>query len=326
MTDIRKMTAAYMPSPATLAFASFPCQDLSIAGAGRGLEGARSRTFTAFWALVDRLAGTGRQVPIIVLENVTGALTFNGGRDFASILTAICRCGYRVGALVLDAVHFLPRYRPRLIIVAVAGDCALPLGAPAPPWHDARLLPAHAALPQSLKRQWLWWSLPAPPMSATLTALIEDDPAGVEWHTPAQTTLLSQMSATNRAKVRAAQSRGEKIAGTVYKRIRTEQGAKVQRAEVRFDQIGGRLRTPAGGFSRQTLLLVEGASLRSRLLSAREAARLMGLPASYRLPANYNEAYRLIGDGLVIPIVEWLEQHLLRPLAANVSSAGSKAA
>ena len=48
-------------------------------------------------------------------------------------------------------------------------------------------------------------------------------------------------------------------------------------------------------------MIVEGDLVRSRLLSPREAARLMGLPDSYKLPANYNDAYGLMGDGVVGP-------------------------
>lgn len=45
-------------------------------------------------------------------------------------------------------------------------------------------------------------------------------------------------------------------------------------------------------------MVVEGEKIRSRLLSPREAARLMGLADSYLLPANYNDAYHLTGDGV----------------------------
>ena len=41
----------------------------------------------------------------------------------------------------------------------------------------------------------------------------------------------------------------------------------------------------------------------------------MGLPDRYRLPANYNDAYHLLGDGLVVPVVSHLAEHLLTPLA-----------
>jgi DNA (cytosine-5)-methyltransferase 1 len=88
------------------------------------------------------------------------------------------------------------------------------------------------------------------------------------------------------------------------------------RAEARFDGLAGCLRTPGGGSSRQFLLWIEGPETRSRLLSAREAARLMGLPDDYRLPRRYNDAYHLIGDGVAAPVVRYLSENLLRPLLA----------
>jgi DNA (cytosine-5)-methyltransferase 1 len=91
----------------------------------------------------------------------------------------------------------------------------------------------------------------------------------------------------------------------------------VQRAEVRFD-IAGCLRTPAGGSSRQTLLIAtpEG-EVRARLLSAREAARLMGLPEDYRLPARYNAAYKLAGDGVAVPVARWIAERMVAPLLGD---------
>jgi DNA (cytosine-5)-methyltransferase 1 len=125
------------------------------------------------------------------------------------------------------------------------------------------------------------------------------------------------MSPLNLSKVKEIQSRGELRVGTVYRRTRPnpDTGQTVQRAEVRFDDVAGCLRTPAGGSSRQIILIVEGKSIRSRLLSSREAARLMGVPETYPVPANYNEAYHLLGDGVAVPAVEWLAGHLLTPLA-----------
>ena len=86
---------------------------------------------------------------------------------------------------------------------------------------------------------------------------------------------------------------------------------------MRLDGLSGCLRTPAGGSSRQLILVVEGDRVRTRLISARETARLMGLPDSYLLPANYNEAYHLTGDGVVVPAVRHLAAHLLEPLLAG---------
>ncbi len=105
------------------------------------------------------------------------------------------------------------------------------------------------------------------------------------------------------------------LVGTIYRRTRLDDDdEKVQRAEVRFDEIAGCLRTSSGGSSRQIVMIVKGNSIRSRLLSSREAARLMGLPDTYKLPTAYNEAYHLAGDGLVVPVVRYLAEHILEPV------------
>jgi DNA (cytosine-5)-methyltransferase 1 len=98
-------------------------------------------------------------------------------------------------------------------------------------------------------------------------------------------------------------------------------GGRAQRAEARFDGLAGCLRTPAGGSSRQTVLWVEGGALRSRLLTPREAARLMGLPDSYRLPARATDAWKLAGDGVAVPLVAFVAGRLLGPLAREAAPA-----
>lgn len=154
-------------------------------------------------------------------------------------------------------------------------------------------------------------TLPRPPARrVNLSSLLESD-SQVQWHAQDQTDfLLEMMSAVNVRKIRQAQGLGRRIVGTLYKRTRKG----IQRAEVRFDEISGCLRTPGGGSSRQTIVVVEGQSVRSRLITPRETARLMGVPDNYKLPKNYNEAYHLMGDGLVVPAVRWLERCLLRPI------------
>jgi DNA (cytosine-5)-methyltransferase 1 len=42
----------------------------------------------------------------------------------------------------------------------------------------------------------------------------------------------------------------------------------------------------------------------------------MGLPDSYRLPARYNDAYHLTGDGVVVDVVRHLSEHVLLPAIA----------
>jgi DNA (cytosine-5)-methyltransferase 1 len=126
------------------------------------------------------------------------------------------------------------------------------------------------------------------------------------------------MSPINIHKVKLAERMGRRIIGTIYKRTRPDgAGVRVQRAEVRFDDVAGCLRTPSGGSSRQIILIVEGKTVRSRLLSPREAARLMGIPESYALPQRYNNAYHLAGDGVAVPVVKHLGVNLLEPSLKN---------
>ena len=322
--DVAKLTTARLPGQAMLSWASFPCQDLSLAGNGKGLNGHRSGTFWPFWDLMADLSDEGRAVPIIVLENVIGALTSNGGKDFQAIVDALISKGYVFGPLVVDAVHFLPQSRPRLFIVAVKSNSnysRLTAVNPVDPWHTKRIMQAYESLNKARKQYWIWWNLKVPkPITYDLSNVIEQNPRGVKWHTKAETQrLIDMMSESNRRKVAGVQGQNKLVVGTVYKRTRADDsGKRVQRAEVRFDQISGCLRTPAGGSSRQIVMLVNGKDIRTRLLSTREAARIMGLSDSYILPDRYNEAYHLVGDGLAVPVVSWLEAHLLKPLASEI--------
>lgn len=43
----------------------------------------------------------------------------------------------------------------------------------------------------------------------------------------------------------------------------------------------------------------------------------MGLPGSYILPKNYKEAYHLAGDGVVVPVVRFLAEHLLERIVVS---------
>lgn len=332
--DVAELSPADLPGDVVdLAWASFPCQDLSLAGSGAGLDGERSGAFRPFWNLMLQLNAEGRAPRLAVLENVCGALSSHGGADFAAIGEALSMGGYRFGAVVIDAIHFLPQSRPRLFIIGVRSGgeipCDLQSSGPDPAWHPESLVKARGVLAKAAAAKWIWWNLPAPPeRRGDFCDLIEDEPGGVKWHTPEQTKrLLALMSELNLKKVQDAMKAGRRMVGGIYRRTRRdESGRKTQRAEVRFDGAAGCLRTPAGGSSRQSVLVVEGEKVRSRLLSPREAARLMGLPDTYVLPANYNDAYHLAGDGVAVPAVRFLAANLLEPMLAAMGGSAEKAA
>jgi DNA (cytosine-5)-methyltransferase 1 len=101
-------------------------------------------------------------------------------------------------------------------------------------------------LPEGLQDAWVWWNVPAPSEAVpSLGSLIEDQPTGVEWHTKAQTDhVIGLMSPLHLQKLKKAQFLGKRIVGTVYRRTRpNDEGVNAQRAEIRFDQISGCLKT-----------------------------------------------------------------------------------
>jgi DNA (cytosine-5)-methyltransferase 1 len=332
LADIADLDCEDIPGCADLAWASFPCQDLSLAGVGAGLNGKRSGTFWPFWRAIEGLGRDNRTPPLVVLENVCGAITSHGGKDFEAIAEELAVSGYRFGAIVIDAAHFVPQSRPRLFIVGLHGKFVAPNGTwqsrPDANWHTRQLVDAYQRLPPFLRLRHIWWRLPHPPArTIKFSDLVEEVPRGVSWHSLQETKrLIEMMSPLNRSKLDKAMETGARMIGAVYRRTRSEHGGKFQRAEIRFDDIVGCLRTPLGGSSRQTILIVEGATVRSRLLSPRESARLMGLSDEYILPKNYNEAYHLTGDGVVVPVVEYITQHLLNPLHDVIKREARRAA
>lgn len=316
--DVWKLTSKDLPD-ASLAWASFPCQDLSIAGARKGLNAPRSGAFWGFWRLIEQLEAEDRAPQTLALENVVGLVSSRGGRDLAALTETLANAGYRVGAMVIDAALFSPQSRPRLFIVAHKGRIPNGLeGPPDPLFHPPALQQVVARLDPQTRLAWCWWRPPCPPLrNADLEDILERDPPPKAWRSQADLDrLVELMAPAHRARFEAALGRKDWRAGAVYRRIRVENGEKVQRAEIRYDGLAGCLRTPAGGSSRQFLVVSENGKARMRPLLAREAARLMGAPEDYRLPARDTPALKVVGDGVSAPVVRWLGQHILAPLAS----------
>lgn len=317
--DVWALRADDLPGRPDLAWASSPCQDVSLAGARGGLKARRSGAFWGFWALMQGLEAKGRGPRIIVIENVVGLLTSGEGRDFATVCEAMVEAGYRVGALEMDAALWLPHSRPRLFIVALKqaegpGAAGLETAGPVAPFHSARLVAAQGKLPETVKARWAWWAITPPARrNLDLAGVLEPD-AAVDWFGEAQTEgLLALMAPLHRARLEAALASGERRVAAGFRRVRTENGTKVQRLEVRLDGLAGCLRTPSGGSSRQYVIVCDGGVIRARRLTGREAARLMGVDEAYVLPRSESAALKLMGDAVAVPVVRALSDQLLRP-------------
>lgn len=288
---------------AVLSWASFPCQDLSLAGNLGGIHGERSGMVWQ-WLRVMREMGV-RRPQVIAIENVSGLVSAEKGEHYRTLHRALGKMGYKTGAMILDAVAWIPHSRPRVFVVAVPAD--LPIDALAdtgPNWlHPESVQVARRGL-----SDWIWWKLPKPPpRTSRLEDLVEWDAAhDDEPRTKRNLALIADKHQTQLLKELA---NGFRVAPG-YRRTRARQVL-----ELRFDGVAGCLRTPEGGSSRQFLVLKKDGRLVTRLITIREAARLMGAPESYRLPELYNDAYAALGDAVAVPPVRHLGMHLLAPLA-----------
>ena len=285
-----------------LSWASFPCQDLSLAGNGKGIQAKRSGLVWEWLRVMDEMP---QRPPILAAENVVGLVSSDGGKHYHELHHALVKRGYRVGAVLLDAVHWLPQSRPRIFVIAVDRSIEIPLSlyANKPTWaHSSAIQKAVAGLDD-----WVWWMLPEPEKrTLTLSDIVDFD---LPCHDVA--TSRRNLDMVPEAHKRRLEKCGLAVVPG-YKRIRY--GKQV--LELRFDDVAGCLRTPSGGSSRQYLVIKQGGTWKTRILSPREAARLMGAPERFQLPGTFNDGYKAMGDAVAAPVAAYLAKHLLSPLAA----------
>jgi DNA (cytosine-5)-methyltransferase 1 len=290
-----------------LAWASFPCTDLSLAGNRRGLAGTESGTF---WHLIDLLEALGtRKPPVIALENVVGFATSHGGDDLSAAIKALNELDYSVDVLTLDARRFVPQSRPRLFLV---GALRPPADVPDPssvlrpdwlqaPFGDPALITHRAELPA-----------PPSPLTSGLHKMIEPiGPGDSRWWEPDRArAFVSSLSPVQAARLDALRKGDRYSYRTAYRR--TRKGIAVW--EIRPDDISGCLRTARGGSSKQAVVQAGRGQVRVRWMTGREYARLMGAD-NFRLDGiRPSQALFGFGDAVAVPVVAWLAEHYLMPL------------
>ncbi|MCK9868103.1 DNA cytosine methyltransferase [Nocardiopsis dassonvillei] len=317
LRDIREIaddiSSPLAPHSVDLAWASFPCTDLSLAGGRSGLAGQHSSTFWDFTDVVAAMGQRDQKMPaIIALENVNGFATSHRGADMKAAIKRLNALGYWADIVTLDARRFVPQSRPRLFVIAShlpkppadeARDTAL-----RPSWLDLALDDESIDTHRSL--------LPEPPALRRdgWTDLVNDDEPDVEWWDEKRIAKFKeQLSGINLARVEQLKSEPEVSYRTAYRRTRNG----VPAWEIRHDDIAGCLRTARGGSSKQAVVRMQkGEPLRVRWMTAREYAALMGAP-EYALPSNRNQAIMGFGDAVCVDAVAWLAQHYLQPLLSG---------
>ena len=310
--DVAKNINAYsVPRNAHLAWASFPCTDLSLAGGREGLKGKHSVTFWHFTDVLDAL-GIDKP-PVVVLENVNGFATSHGGKDIRVAVRKLNKLGYCVDILTLDARRFVPQSRPRLFLIAsdqeVANQDPRRNTELRPSWLDAVLDDPGLHTQRVL--------IPDPPqlLSGGWSSIVDaDTDPEVEWWDQARTEKFqSELSEIQRARIEALSNTGRVEYRTAYRRTRAGKPAW----EIRADDIAGCLRTARGGSSKQAVVRIEkGMPLRVRWMTASEYAKLMGAD-DYVLPTKRNQSIMGFGDAVCVDAVKWLAENYLGPLLSR---------
>lgn len=110
--DIRKISAGSLPD-FDLLIGGFPCQSFSVAGKRKGFKDTRGTLFFE----IARIIAT-KKPKLLLLENVKGLLSHDGGRTFGTILSSLDELGYDVQWEVLNSKNFgVPQNRERVFIV-----------------------------------------------------------------------------------------------------------------------------------------------------------------------------------------------------------------
>lgn len=290
--DIKEIEGKNLPF-AHFSWVSFPCQDLSLAGNRGGIHAKRSGLVWEWLRVIDEMP---EKPKVLLLENVVGLLATNNGENYKVLHHALSKRGYKSGAIVLNASRFVPQSRPRVFVVAVPKNLEIPacIHSDEPTWLHS----AHARRLGNSLDNWVWWKCPEPTRRIHNLKDIVDNQAPFD-----KDSVLELLSATHREYL----NRCDSAVAAGYRRTRN--GSQI--LELRFDGIAGCLRTPGGGSSKQYLVVKNNRGIHARLLSVREAARLMGAPDSFQLPGSDNDGYMAMGDAVAMPVAQFLEENLL---------------
>ena len=306
--DVHNVGATRPTGPVDFIVGGFPCQDLSVAGSRLGLAGDRSGLF---WKIV-RIARE-KSPRWLLLENVPGLLSSNGGRDMGAVVGALGELGYGVAWRVLDAQHFgVPQRRRRVFIVGCLGGvrrAAEVLFEPesvrgdSPPSREAR-------------------EGSSGDVAKCLTAHGQRLDGDTETFVVADTVQIT--SKTNRANPKQGDpapsevspcldthGRGSIATGVVLSGRASDSPAALTGA------VSSTVRASQGGQDKPHVLTFGGV----RRLMPIECERLQGLPDDWTrygrkadgevYDVSDSARYKMIGNGGAVPVVEWIAQRIL---------------
>ena len=312
LDDVAVLRGTDIPD-AEIATASFPCTDLSLAGNRAGLMGRESGSLIEFLRILKELED--RRPAVVMLENVAGFATSNGGRDLLTSLEALNDLGYWCDIAALDARYFVPQSRVRLFVIGSAGPPSASSGIARQNSLRPKWVPRFLEMNPHLKM----FSLPLPSIpdssGLTLDDLADNPPSNdsIWWSEDNTKRFLQHMSAINESRASELTNAPYITRRAAYRRTR---GGKAL-WEIRADSISGCLRTTRGGSSKQALVEGGHGELRVRWMSAKEYARLQGA-SDFRWEDTPESQVRFaLGDAVCVPAVSWIARNYLMPLATK---------
>ncbi|HEY6445450.1 MAG TPA: DNA (cytosine-5-)-methyltransferase [Acidobacteriaceae bacterium] len=269
--DIRELDADSIPDHDVL-LAGFPCQPFSIAGVSKKNALGRPHGFacatqgTLFFDVARILAV--KRPRAFLLENVKNLASHDRGRTFAIIRQTLEEeLGYQISWRVLDAAHFVPQHRERILIAGFREPCAFSL--------DDVALPAARPALRSILHPEDAGEPPEPPYTLPPGAQVNPK-YGLTAHL---WKYLQDYAAKHRA------------AGNGFGFGLVDGGDVARTLSARYYKDGSEI------------LVSRGPRKTPRRLTPRECARLMGFPSNFRIPVSDTQAYKQFGNSVAVPVI-----------------------
>ncbi len=271
--DITKIETDEIPDHDVLV-AGFPCQPFSIAGVSKKNSLGRKHGF------LDETQGTlffdvariirDKRPAAFMLENVKNLTSHDKGRTFELIVKTLTEeLGYKVWHRVIDAQHFVPQHRERIVIVGFRDS--VPFS-----WDDLTLPPKGAVRLKSILHPENGSEDAAPPYTLGAKAVVNG-----------KYTLTDKLWQYLKAYADKHKAAGN---GFGFGLVGPDDVARTLSA--RYFKDGSEI------------LVSQGKGKNPRRLTPRECARLMGYPEDFRIPVSDTQAYKQFGNSVAVPVFE----------------------
>jgi len=278
--DIRDVDASDIP-PHNVLCAGFPCQPFSLAGVSKKNSLGRAHGFldeaqgTLFFDVIRVLSH--HRPEAFLLENVKNLTSHDKGRTFEIVVGALEEIGYEVSWRVIDAQHFLPQHRQRIVIVGFLNESAFDFD--------------KIVLPQKGDKK--------------LSSILHSEDGLEEAEGP---FTVGQMARVN-PKYTLSDHLWDYL--QAYKAKHAKAGNGFGCSVVGPSDIA---RTLSARYHKDgsEILIDQGLGRSPRRLTPRECARLMGYPDDFIIPVSDTQAYRQFGNSVAVPVFEEVAR-LMRP-------------